>query len=143
MLEKVINNISELQTFVNSLKLNDKQVIALSGPMGVGKTELTKCLLKRLKGEPATSPTFSLHNRYDKGERPVDHFDLYRLKDDEDLESSGFWDCFEQDSGLIVVEWADRLDKEVYPVGWDYTFIDFHIDSDNQARRLRLMQYSK
>lgn len=134
----LIKNINELQDFVNSLKLSDKQVIALSGPMGAGKTEFTKCLLKRLKGEPASSPTFSLHNRYENGERPVDHFDLYRLKNDEDLESSGFWDCFEQDDGLIVIEWADRIDKQYYPSGWDYFFIDLSVDEKTSQRRLNL-----
>ena len=139
----VIKNIEELQKFVNSLKLSDKQVLALSGAMGAGKTEFTKCLLKRLGGEPASSPTFSLHNRYEKGERAVDHFDLYRLKNDEDLESSGFWDCFEQEEGLIVIEWADRIDKDYYPSGWDYCFIDFAVNDITAHRRLNLSRLSK
>ena len=136
----IIKSIDELQEFVNKLKLSKKQVIALSGPMGAGKTEFTKCLLNRLAGEPASSPTFSLHNRYEKGDRAVDHFDLYRLKNDEDLESSGFWDCFEQEDGLIVIEWADRIDKQYYPSGWDYYFIDFRVDDKTSQRRLNLSQ---
>ncbi|MCH2533242.1 MAG: tRNA (adenosine(37)-N6)-threonylcarbamoyltransferase complex ATPase subunit type 1 TsaE [Bdellovibrionales bacterium] len=138
-----IKNIEELKKFVKSLKLSEKQVLGLSGPMGAGKTEFTKCLLNILGGEAASSPTFSLHNRYEKGSRPVDHFDLYRLKNDEDLESSGFWDCFEQDSGLIVIEWADRIDKDYYPAGWDYCFIDFSVDEKTSHRRLSLSHFSK
>lgn len=140
--EQIISSINELLGYVNALEFSNKQVIGLSGPMGAGKTEFTKCLLKSLNGEAASSPTFALHNRYEMGQRAVDHFDLYRLKNDEDLESSGFWDCFDQTQGLIVIEWADRIDLKYYPSGWDYMFIDIKV-LDNDKRCLKLSQYSK
>lgn len=138
-----IHSIDELQKFVESLELSSKQVIGLSGPMGAGKTEFTKCLMKSLKAEPASSPTFSLHNRYEQGLRAVDHFDLYRIKNDEDLESSGFWDSFDQDEGLLVIEWADRLDTEVYPSGWDYLFVTIEQKQDSDQRVLKLNRIKK
>jgi tRNA threonylcarbamoyladenosine biosynthesis protein TsaE len=48
----------------------------------------------------------------------VDHVDLYRVKNDEDLETSGFWDLFSQPMGLVFVEWSDRLPSEVWPRNW-------------------------
>ncbi|MBT4760967.1 MAG: tRNA (adenosine(37)-N6)-threonylcarbamoyltransferase complex ATPase subunit type 1 TsaE [Bdellovibrionaceae bacterium] len=99
-------------------KLGHRDLVLLSGSMGAGKTQFVKFLLQALGGEAPSSPSYAIHQSYEIKNSTVDHIDLYRLEDDDDLESTGFWDLFEKTEGLIVVEWADRISSEVYPLYW-------------------------
>ena len=48
----------------------------------------------------------------------TDHLDLYRLESEDDLESTGFWDLFSEEKGLILIEWAERLNPAYLPTNW-------------------------
>lgn len=83
-------------------------VIALCGNLGAGKTHLTKGLVRGLgSAADVTSPTFTLVHEYTDGRLPVFHFDFYRMDSDSEVLSLG-WDEYLDETGLIVVEWADR-----------------------------------
>lgn len=122
-----VHNLRELRDFAEELvaHLSKKQVLVLTGAMGAGKTTFVQALIGALGGEGVNSPTFSLHRRYTTPKGDVDHWDLYRLKGDLDLESSGFWDGFSEDQGLVLVEWGDRLTD--WPAGWRRTEILFEV----------------
>ena len=91
-------------------------VLALVGGLGAGKTRLVKGLAKGSGfGGEVTSPTFSLVHEYRGGRLPVFHFDLYRLKDDQELLGIG-WDEFLDEPGIVVAEWAD-LFPDLLPPG--------------------------
>ncbi len=60
----------------------------------------------------------------------VDHIDLYRLEDEDDLESTGFWDIFEKKQGYIMVEWADRIEESFLPGHWDMIRISMAVHGD-------------
>ena len=65
------------------------------------------------------SPSFAIHHRYENTRKDViDHLDLYRLQDEDDLESTGFWDLFMQTKAIVAIEWADRLNQDVLPLNW-------------------------
>ncbi|MEW6087610.1 MAG: tRNA (adenosine(37)-N6)-threonylcarbamoyltransferase complex ATPase subunit type 1 TsaE [bacterium] len=84
-------------------------IICLIGELGAGKTCFSKGLIRGL-GVPAKyiiSPTFTIINEY-KGKHPVYHFDLYRLKDENELEILGFEEYF-YGKGVTIIEWADKL----------------------------------
>ncbi len=94
-----------------SLRAGD--VVALCGQLGAGKTHAVKGLLAGLgSDEDATSPTFSLVNRYGGGRLPLVHLDLYRL-DAATPESTarlvGLDDILLEDA-VVAIEWPDRLD---------------------------------
>lgn len=85
-------------------------VITLEGPLGAGKTALTKAIALGLGVDPniyVTSPTFSLLHEY-LGRIPLYHMDLYRLGREEEIESLGFQEYF-YGNGLTVIEWPERL----------------------------------
>lgn len=89
-------------------------VIALSGPLGAGKTSIARGLLAALglAGE-APSPSFAIVQPYDPPEvrLSVLHVDLYRIEDrDEALELG----LDESDDALLLVEWPERLDDEYW-----------------------------
>ena len=83
-------------------------VIALVGPLGAGKTQLTRGIaLGAGSTGRVTSPTFKLVNEYD-GRVRVYHLDAYRLHGADDLVALGCDEFFDGD-GAAVVEWADRV----------------------------------
>ena len=85
-------------------------VVAFEGEMGAGKTTLIRALAAAL-GVPdnVSSPTFALVNEYrDSRNKPVYHFDFYRIDSVEEAERMGAAEYF--DSGyLCLVEWPARV----------------------------------
>ncbi len=84
-------------------------VIGLVGPLGAGKTRLTRAVAEALGVDPSavSSPTFVLIHEY-LGRLPVYHFDAYRLGGPEPFEALGaleYWDA----GGVCLVEWADLV----------------------------------
>ena len=95
-------------------------VIGLVGPLGAGKTRLTRALAEALDVDPSciASPTFVLIHEYE-GRIPVYHFDAYRLPSADEFESLGASDYFAGD-GVCLIEWAnlvlDRLPLDVWMI---------------------------
>ena len=80
--------------------------IALSGPLGVGKTALVRGMLGALGHEgEVPSPTFAIVQPYDALEPPVWHVDLYRIEDSGEIEELGLDAA---DEGVLIVEWPER-----------------------------------
>ena len=89
--------------------LSDGDVVALVGELGAGKTQFVRGLC-RGAGVPdaeVSSPTFAIVATY-RGRLQVNHADLYRIGDDDELYATGFHDLV-GGPGVTVVEWADRV----------------------------------
>lgn len=87
---------------------NPGTIIALSGPLGAGKTTLVQGLAGGLGiKEVVTSPTFIIIAEYE-GPLPLYHFDLYRLSGIEEFENLGAGDLL-YGSGVSVIEWSERI----------------------------------
>jgi tRNA threonylcarbamoyladenosine biosynthesis protein TsaE len=91
-------------------RLRPRDVVALQGGLGVGKTTLARAILRAASGDPALivpSPTFTLVEIYDTPVGVFWHFDLYRLETPEQVFELG-WEEARAD-GMALVEWAERL----------------------------------
>lgn len=119
--------------------LSDREILLFEGPLGAGKTQLVRFLLEELGTQEACSPTFAIHHRYETVRGPIDHLDLYRLEDEDDLESTGFWDLFSVQKGLILIEWADRLDSSCLPLDWVCRRIRIDFGSRGRVSEERLL----
>jgi tRNA threonylcarbamoyladenosine biosynthesis protein TsaE len=108
--------------------------LALTGPLGAGKTQLAKGVAEGLGVESVVnSPTFVLMNEH-VGRLRLFHVDAYRLDDPAQGLAAGLID--ERGlSGVTVIEWADRLD------GWlpdDRLDLDLAFDpADDERRTIR------
>lgn len=90
-------------------KLHGGEVIAFTGPMGMGKTAFTRGLVLALNGEDiVSSPTFALVNEYN-ARLTVQHFDMYRVSGWDDLYSTGFFDYLDTDN-VLVIEWSENIE---------------------------------
>lgn len=93
--------------------LRPGDAVLLEGPLGAGKTEFARAVLRAAAGDPALevpSPSFSLVQGYALprlGE--AHHFDLYRLSGPEEMAELG-WDEA-RDRGVVLVEWPERLGR--------------------------------
>lgn len=134
---KQYESTSDLQTreiaerFAKTLKSGD--VVCLTGDLGAGKTTFTKGIAAALQVpyEPV-SPTFNIVNVYD-GEIPLYHFDLYRLRDTEDLYSIDF-DSYLFSNGICVIEWPEIA----YPM-LD-TYYSVHLTYNGENRKIEITE---
>lgn len=86
------------------------QVCALYGDLGAGKTALVRGMARGLEiREPVSSPTFTVVNEY-PGEVPLFHFDLYRLKNADELFDIG-WEDYLARNGICVTEWSENAEE--------------------------------
>lgn len=89
-------------------------VIALSGPLGAGKTTFSQAFARTLGvTQTVQSPTFVIEKRYatsDQNFTKLVHIDAYRLEDPHELEVLGFSQTKKDQHTLILVEWAERIE---------------------------------
>ncbi len=110
-----------------------------SGTLGSGKTTLIKeiCLGLGVR-ERISSPTFSLVNEYrGKEDEPIFHFDLYRLKDLDEIQHIGFTEYLDSGS-LCLIEWPEMIKPLL-----EFPYFEFRfIPSDNiDLRDIELIRY--
>ena len=98
--EKIAND------FAKKLKTND--FVAMYGDLGAGKTAFTRGLCAHLvPDEYISSPTYTIVNEYIGEENKVCHFDMYRITDEDDLYSIGFYDYTDC---IIICEWCENIE---------------------------------
>ena len=83
--------------------------IAMYGDLGVGKTAFVRGFTRAIYPEAfVKSPTFALVNEYRTKKTPIYHFDMYRIVDEDDLYSTGFYDYLEGE-GYCIAEWCENI----------------------------------
>jgi tRNA threonylcarbamoyladenosine biosynthesis protein TsaE len=94
-------------------RLRPGDVVALSGPVGSGKTTLVRAIVRTLHGaDQSCSPSFTFRHRYD-GEPPIEHIDLFRIEDPRETVELGLEEALD-DRSIVLVEWW-RNAPEIIP----------------------------
>lgn len=84
-------------------------VLLLNGDLGAGKTHFVKGLAQGLDiDDVITSPTFTLHNRY-QGRLTLNHFDFYRTQDSLEVEMLGLNEYFFEPNAVCAIEWSQNV----------------------------------
>ncbi len=90
------------------IKLNKGFIIFLQGDLGSGKTFFCRSLIQSyLPAQKVKSPTYTLVESYTTDLGIIQHFDLYRVCDAEELEFLGIRDLL-SDSFCTLIEWAEK-----------------------------------
>lgn len=111
MIIKITNSALDTIKFAEEIgkSLYGGDIIAYKGEMGAGKTTFTRGLATGLGiHSEVASPTFAIVNEY-KGEKVnLYHFDMYRIMNEESLETTGFYDYLSENA-IIVIEWFENI----------------------------------
>lgn len=116
MQQEVFNiaDINELDIAAQAIKelCNNHSIFVIDGEMGAGKTTLISkvCRILNIEDEPS-SPTYSIVNSYFSekfGE--INHFDFYRLKDENEAIESGLDEPLYNGS-ICFIEWAEKIEN--------------------------------
>jgi tRNA threonylcarbamoyladenosine biosynthesis protein TsaE len=124
---------SEEQTSALATRLAESfkpgDVLILTGPLGAGKSVFVRGMAGGLGIDQnlVTSPTFTFVNEY-PADKPLYHFDLYRLKSSSELYEIG-WDEYLSRRGIVVVEWGEKA-EQMLPSR--YYWIKFGIIDEHQ-----------
>ena len=120
-----------------TLKVGD--VIAYIGGLGAGKTTFTRGLAKGLGlGDIVTSPTFALVNEYRGENLTLYHFDMYRIENADDLESTGYYD-YPMEESVFAIEWSENIES-VLPKNTIYISIEY---LDEDSRQITVKGYDE
>ena len=113
-----ISSILDLQKITNKIKniLLPGDVIFLYGQIGVGKTTFVRLLINNyenennLKKSEVLSPTFNIVFEYEIKDFTIEHYDLYRLKNEKEIKNIGLFTNLEKN--ITIVEWPELIKKK-------------------------------
>ncbi|KMQ60080.1 ATPase [Chryseobacterium angstadtii] len=110
-----IQSLQEWQEIVDKIIPDLKHnILLLKGNLGAGKTTFTQFLLKNLGSEDeVNSPTYSIVNEYNSPKGKIYHFDLYRLKNIEEVYDIGIEEYLDN-AFLCIIEWPEVYEEELY-----------------------------
>lgn len=93
--------------------LRPGDLVLLHGDLGAGKTALARAIIRTLVGDETLdvpSPSFALVQPYEANGLPVLHADLYRIRDEREVDELGL---FDRADAIVLVEWPERSDEVV------------------------------
>ena len=136
-----ISSILDLQKITSSIKkvLLPGDVIFLYGQIGVGKTTFARLLInnyeneKKLKKSEVLSPTFNIMFEYDIKDFTIEHYDLHRLKNENEIINVGLFANLEQN--ITIVEWPELIKKK--PINRIDLFFEYTKDMNERTLAIK------
>ena len=138
-------NLSQLDSLSKKILsfLSKSDCIFLFGELGSGKTTFVRSLIHQLqeknkiKKTEVTSPTFNLLNEYEIQNLKIMHYDLYRLKNDKEINQLGI---FQEDEKVIsIIEWPEKIAKRIK----DRLEITFYYQDEVESRKIDIKGHGK
>ena len=136
-----ISSIPDLQKITNRIKkiLLPGDVIFLYGQIGVGKTTFARLLInnyeneKKLKKSEVLSPTFNIVFEYDIKDFTIEHYDLYRLKNEKEIKNIGLFANLKQN--ITIVEWPELIKNK--PINRIDLFFEYTKDMNERTLTIK------
>ena len=136
-----ISSEKKLEELAKSLTLSIKKgdIYFLHGEMGVGKTTFVKHLVNNLqlkfnqKTTEVTSPTFNIMNEYIIGDLVIKHYDLYRIKSNNELKDLNLFE--DRNKEILLIEWPQIIQNKPNSVTKFY----FEYENEYENRYLKIL----
>jgi tRNA threonylcarbamoyladenosine biosynthesis protein TsaE len=136
-----ISSILDLQKITNRINkiLLPGDVIFLYGQIGVGKTTFVRLLInnyeneKNLKKSEVLSPTFNIVFEYDIKDFIIEHYDLYRLKNEKEIKNIGLFSNLKQN--ITIVEWPELIKNK--PINRIDLFFEYTRDMNERTLTIK------
>lgn len=108
-----ISSIEQIQEAAHQFieAMGNRKLFAFYGKMGVGKTTFIKAICEQMGvTDVINSPTFAIVNEYlDGDQRPIYHFDFYRIRKPAEVLDIGFEDYINSDA-CCFMEWPELIE---------------------------------
>lgn len=135
-----LKSLQETENFskVISKIIGQGDIIFLYGEIGTGKTTFVRFLVnhleveKKVKKSEILSPTFNIVYDYSIGELSILHYDLYRLKNYNEILELGMFETSE--NHIKIIEWPELIN----PKPSDRIDIIFKYSKNNNERKLQV-----
>ena len=142
MIVKSLDHLNQISKSI-SLRLENGDCIFLIGEIGVGKTTFTRYLINNLqiqKGVQETevlSPTFNLLYEYEIKDLKIMHYDLYRIKNANELDHLGIFS--ENEKTIKIIEWPDLIKTPLT------NKLEIHLEygEDDNERKIKMNGFGK
>lgn len=109
----------------------DGAFVAMYGDLGAGKTAFVRGAARIIApGAYVQSPTYTVVNEYHGTRGLLFHFDMYRIDDEDSLDSIGYWEYLER-GGFCFVEWSEKIPYAL-PDSYYRLEITKHPDDENR-----------
>ena len=136
-----ISSIQDLQKVSNKIRkeLIIGDVIFLYGQIGVGKTTFTRLLINgfeeenKLKKSEVLSPTFNIVFEYDIKDFIIEHYDLYRLKNEKEIKNIGLF--VNLNKNITIVEWPELIKNK--PINRIDLFFEYTKDMNERTLTIK------
>tara|TARA_B100001769_G_C21625113_1_gene350038 strand:+ start:58 stop:501 length:444 start_codon:yes stop_codon:yes gene_type:complete len=141
----IIKSLEQLNSISKKVadRLKENDYIYLIGEIGVGKTTFTRYLInylqlkEGLKLTDVLSPTFNLLYEYDLKKYKIMHYDLYRIKEEKELNNLGLFQNNKKE--IKIIEWPNLIKTPIYDK------LEIHIDhtKNENERELKFLGTGK
>ena len=123
--------------------INSGDTILLYGEIGVGKTTFARFFInnleskQKIKNSDVLSPTFNIVYDYDVGNKKILHYDLYRLKNNNDISQLAMFETSKKH--IKIIEWPELIE----PKPKDRIDISFQYSKLINSREVKITGYGK
>ena len=137
-----IKNLEKLSNIIKN-KISTGDSILLYGEIGVGKTTFARLFINnfekhnKLKASEVLSPTFNIVFEYKIKDFTIKHYDLFRLKNEQEITNVGLFEDIEQNITLIV--WPELIKKK--PLNRIDIFFEY--EKNMNSRILKIKTYGR
>ena len=110
-----ISSLKDLHKFTNKISeiILPGDYLFLFGEIGVGKTTFARQLINvfelknNIKKSEVPSPTFNILFEYELKDFIIKHYDLYRLKNEEEIKNLELFEI--EEKNIILIEWPELI----------------------------------
>ena len=110
-----ISSLKDLHKFTNKISkiILPGDYLFLFGEIGVGKTTFARQLINvfelknNIKKSEVPSPTFNILFEYELKDFIIKHYDLYRLKNEEEIKNLELFEI--EEKNITLIEWPELI----------------------------------